>query len=124
MTAETKEEILIAEDDEPISKLISYKLKKEDLETSVVTEGDQVIPELKSGEYEALIMELMLPVLDGMSILNRIKEQDLEIPVLILSAKSQEKDIIKALNQGADEYITKPFRPDELMLRLKRLLGD
>lgn len=124
MTPENKEEILIAEDDEPISKLISYKLKKEDLETSVVTEGDQVIPELKSGDYEALIMELMLPVLDGMSILNRIKEQDLEIPVLILSAKSQEKDIIKALNQGADEYITKPFRPDELMLRLKRLLGD
>lgn len=69
-------------------------------------------------------MELMLPVLDGISILNRIKKQDLEIPVLILSAKSQEKDIIKALNQGADEYITKPFRPDELMLRLKRLLGD
>lgn len=124
MTPENKEEILIAEDDEPISKLISYKLKKEDLETSVVTEGDQVIPELKRGDYEALIMELMLPVLDGMSILNRIKEQDLEIPVLILSAKSQEKDIIKALNQGADEYITKPFRPDELMLRLKRLLGD
>ncbi|MGP3778760.1 response regulator transcription factor [Halanaerobium saccharolyticum] len=124
MTAENKDEILIAEDDEPISKLISYKLQKENLETSVVTEGDRVIPELKNGDYEALIMELMLPVLDGMSILNRIKEQDLEIPVLILSAKSQEKDIIKALNQGADEYITKPFRPDELMLRLKRLLGD
>jgi two-component system alkaline phosphatase synthesis response regulator PhoP len=124
MTAENKDEILIAEDDEPISKLISYKLQKENLETSVVTEGDRVIPELKNGDYEALIMELMLPVLDGISILNRIKKQDLEIPVLILSAKSQEKDIIKALNQGADEYITKPFRPDELMLRLKRLLGD
>jgi two-component system alkaline phosphatase synthesis response regulator PhoP len=124
MTAENKDEILIAEDDEPISKLISYKLQKENLETSVVTEGDRVIPELKNGDYEALIMELMLPVLDGISILNRIKKQDLDIPVLILSAKSQEKDIIKALNQGADEYITKPFRPDELMLRLKRLLGD
>ena len=124
MEAENKDEILIAEDDEPISKLISYKLQKENLETSVVTEGDQVIPELKNGDYEALIMELMLPVLDGMSILNKIKEQDLEVPILILSAKSQEKDIIKALKQGADEYITKPFRPDELMLRLKRLLGD
>jgi two-component system alkaline phosphatase synthesis response regulator PhoP len=65
----------------------------------------------------------MLPVLDGMSILNKIRKKNIKIPVLILSARNQEKDILKALKSGADEYLTKPFRPDELIMRLKMLLN-
>jgi two-component system alkaline phosphatase synthesis response regulator PhoP len=114
--------ILIAEDDESISRLISYKFKNQNLESEVVTDGDQVLPEIEKGVYDALILDLMLPVLDGMSILNKIRENNIEIPVLILSARSQEKDILKALKSGADEYLTKPFRPDELIIRLKMLL--
>ncbi|SIR29546.1 response regulator transcription factor [Halanaerobium kushneri] len=114
--------ILIAEDDESISRLISYKFKNQNLESEVVTDGDQVLPEIEKGVYDALILDLMLPVLDGMSILNKIRENNIEIPVLILSARSQEKDILKALKSGADEYLTKPFRPEELIIRLKMLL--
>lgn len=114
--------ILIAEDDESISRLISYKFKNQDLESKIVTAGDEVLPEVEKGLYDALVLDLMLPVLDGMSILNKIREKNIEIPILILSARSQEKDILKALKNGADEYLTKPFRPDELVIRLKKLL--
>lgn len=66
----------------------------------------------------------MLPVLDGMQILKKIREEDIKIPVLVLSAKSQEEDILQGLNAGADDYLTKPFRPDELLLRLKKMLAN
>ena len=122
MGEERDYKILIAEDDESISRLISYKFKNQNLESEIVTDGDQVLPEIEKGVYDALILDLMLPVLDGMSILNKIRENNIEIPVLILSARSQEKDILKALKSGADEYLTKPFRPDELIIRLKMLL--
>jgi len=123
MGEERDYKILIAEDDESISRLISYKFKNQNLESEIVTDGDQVLPEIEKGVYDALILDLMLPVLDGMSILNKIRDNNIEIPVLVLSARSQEKDILKALKSGADEYLTKPFRPDELIIRLKMLLN-
>jgi two-component system alkaline phosphatase synthesis response regulator PhoP len=123
MMEEKEYKILIAEDDESISRLMSYKFKNQDLESEIVTEGDEVLPEVEKGIYDALVLDLMLPVLDGMSILNKIREKNIEIPVLILSARNQEKDILKALKSGADEYLTKPFRPDELIIRLKMLLN-
>jgi two-component system alkaline phosphatase synthesis response regulator PhoP len=123
MGEEKDYKILIAEDDESISRLISYKFKNQDLESKIVTEGDEVLSEVEKGIYDALILDLMLPVLDGMSILNKIRKKNIKIPVLILSARNQEKDILKALKSGADEYLTKPFRPDELIMRLKMLLN-
>lgn len=119
-----KNKILIAEDDNSISRLIAYKFEKENYQINVVREGDKVLTELKADNYDALILDLMLPVLDGMQILKKIKAEKLKIPVLVLSAKSQEEDILKGLNAGADEYMTKPFRPDELLLRLQKMLSD
>lgn len=118
------EKILIAEDDQSISRLITYKFEKAGYKTKVIEEGDKVLAEIKSDDYNALVLDLMLPVLDGMQILKKIREENIEIPVLVLSAKSQEDDILKGLSSGADEYVTKPFRPDELLLRLKKMLGD
>src|SRR6056297_1441959 len=121
---EKKDKILIAEDDQSISRLIAYKFKKEDYEIKIIEEGDKVLEEINSDDYDALILDLMLPVLDGMQILKKIREENIKIPVLVLSAKSQEEDILKGLNAGADDYLTKPFRPDELLLRLKKILVD
>jgi two-component system alkaline phosphatase synthesis response regulator PhoP len=115
--------ILIAEDDQSISRLIAYKFEKEDYQTKVIEEGDKVLAEIKSANYDALVLDLMLPVLDGMQVLKKIREENTRLPVLVLSAKSQEEDILKGLNAGADEYLTKPFRPDELLLRLKKMLA-
>src|SRR6056297_3119086 len=114
--------ILIAEDDQSISRLIAYKFEKEDYNTKVIEEGDKVLAEIKDDNYDALILDLMLPVLDGMQVLKKIKDENIKLPVLVLSAKSQEEDILKGLSAGADEYMTKPFRPDELLLRLKKML--
>jgi len=121
---EKKDKILIAEDDQSISRLIAYKFKKEDYEIKIIEEGDKVLEEINSDDYDALILDLMLPVLDGMQILKKIREENIKIPVLVLSAKSQEEDILQGLNAGADDYLTKPFRPDELLLRLKKILVD
>ena len=115
--------ILIAEDDQSISRLIAYKFEKEDYQTKVIEEGDKVLAEIKADDYDALVLDLMLPVLDGMQVLKKIREENTRLPVLVLSAKSQEEDILKGLNAGADEYLTKPFRPDELLLRLKKMLA-
>ncbi|MGM0548858.1 MAG: response regulator transcription factor [Bacillota bacterium] len=119
-----KNKILIAEDDNSISRLIAYKFEKENYQIKVVNTGDKVLTELKTDAYDALILDLMLPVLDGMQVLKKIKAEEIKIPVLVLSAKSQEEDILKGLNAGADEYMTKPFRPDELLLRLQKMLSD
>lgn len=118
------DKILIAEDDPSISRLIAYKFEKENYEINVIEEGDKVLDEISSDDYDALVLDLMLPVLDGMQILKRIREKEIKIPILVLSAKSQEEDILKGLNAGADDYLTKPFRPDELLLRLKKMLAD
>ena len=124
MTSEKKDKILIAEDDQSISRLIAYKFEKEDYEIKIIEDGDKVLEEIRADHYDALILDLMLPVLDGMQVLNKIREENIKLPVLVLSAKSQEADILKGLNAGADEYVTKPFRPDELLLRLKKMLAD
>lgn len=124
MAQEENNKILIAEDDPSISRLIAYKFEKEDFKIKVLEEGDKVLAELRADNYDALLLDLMLPVLDGMQVLKKIREENIKIPVLVLSAKSQEEDILKALKAGANDYITKPFRPDELLLRLKKMLGD
>ncbi|MFW6001530.1 MAG: response regulator transcription factor [Halanaerobium sp.] len=124
MNKEKEDKILIAEDDPSISRLIAYKLEKENYEIKVVEEGDKVLDEIKDDAYDALILDLMLPVLDGMQVLKRIRQEKIKLPVLVLSAKSQEEDVLQGLNAGADDYLTKPFRPDELTLRLKKILAD
>ena len=124
MDEENSDKILIAEDDTSISRLIAYKFEKEDYKIKIIEEGDKVVEEIKSDDYDALVLDLMLPVLDGMQVLKKIRKENIKLPVLVLSAKSQEEDILKGLNAGADEYMTKPFRPTELLLRLKKMLAD
>lgn len=116
--------ILIAEDDESMGRLISYKLKSAGYNIKLVQDGDLVIKELKDNKYHLLILDLMLPVVNGIQILKKLKKEEFNIKVLVLSARSQEKDIVKALKLGADEYMTKPFRPEELLIRLRKILED
>ena len=116
--------ILIAEDDDSMGRLISYKLKSAGYDIKVLKEGDLVLTELQNNKYQLLILDLMLPGMNGVQILKKLKEQSIEVEVLVLSAKSQEKDIVQALELGADEYMTKPFRPDELLVRMKKILEN
>ncbi|UMZ72667.1 response regulator transcription factor [Natranaerofaba carboxydovora] len=118
--------ILLVEDEPSMSRLISFKLEKENFKVDVAADGEKALQKFldETISYDAIILDLMLPILDGMQVLKKIREENKEIPVLVLSAKSQKKDVLDGLNKGADDYLTKPFRPEELTLRLKKLLGE
>ena len=118
----SKKSILVAEDDASMARLISYKLNTAGYEVEIAKDGGKVLDQLGENDYNALVLDLMLPVLSGEQVLKKLREKSFDIPVLILSAKSQEKDILSSLKSGADEYMTKPFKPDELLLRLKKML--
>ena len=114
--------ILIAEDEPSMHRLLAYKLEGEGFKVDVATDGVTALDKLKENNYGAVILDLMLPQLDGMQVLKKLKEAEIKIPVLILSAKSQEQDILAGLDGGAEEYISKPFRPAELIARLNKVL--
>lgn len=110
--------ILIVEDDLSIAKLQRDYLELSGFEVTICLDGVEGLRYLKENEYDLLILDVMLPNLDGYDILRRIRE-DKDIPVLMVSAKKEEIDKIRGLSLGADDYITKPFSPNELVARVK-----
>lgn len=110
--------VLIIEDDISIAKLQKDYLELSSFEVDICTDGIKGLKAMKEKEYDLVILDLMLPKMDGFDILKKIQE-DKNIPVLIVSAKKEEIDKIKGLSLGADDYITKPFSPGELVARVK-----
>ncbi|OBR89863.1 transcriptional regulatory protein SrrA [Clostridium ragsdalei P11] len=110
--------ILIIEDDLSIAELIRDYLELENFEVVICTDGIEGLNNFKENKFDLLILDIMLPQIDGFSILHSIQEEK-EIPVLLVSAKKEEIDKIKGLTLGADDYITKPFSPSELVARIK-----
>lgn len=123
---EDTKQILLVEDESSMYKLIAFKLEKENFNVDIATDGEKALQMFfdNSQSYDSIVLDLLLPVIDGMQVLKRIRDDHKDIPILILSAKSQEKDVLDGLKKGANDYLTKPFRPDELTLRLKKLLGE
>lgn len=110
--------ILLIEDDPDIRRIIVDALQKEDYEVDVAEKGWDGILLLKQKEYHAIILDLMLPDLDGMEVLRQIRESR-SVPVLILTAKEEETHLVAGLGLGADDYMTKPFSVTELKARLQ-----
>ncbi|HBC96095.1 MAG TPA: DNA-binding response regulator [Clostridium sp.] len=110
--------ILIIEDDLSIAELQRDYLELEGFEVTICTDGMEGLNTLKKFEFDLLILDIMLPKIDGYSILRSIQDKK-DIPVLLVSAKKEEIDKIKGLTLGADDYITKPFSPSELVARVK-----
>lgn len=110
--------ILIVEDDLSIAELEKDYLELAGFETTICTDGVEALNTIKANEFDLLILDVMLPQIDGFSILRSIQEYK-DIPVLMVSAKKEEIDKIKGLTLGADDYITKPFSPGELVARVK-----
>ncbi|MDA8442981.1 MAG: response regulator transcription factor, partial [Peptococcaceae bacterium] len=115
--------ILIIEDDASIAELQQDYLEVAGFQVSVCSEGRTGLQALAENEFDLLILDIMLPGLDGLEILRRLKD-DKDIPVLLVSAKKEEIDKIKGLSLGADDYITKPFSPGELVARVKAHLEN
>jgi two-component system alkaline phosphatase synthesis response regulator PhoP len=119
-----KEKILIVEDEKDIIKMLEYNLKKEGFKVIDARDGEDAL-DLALREYPDLILlDLMLPGIDGLEVCKTLKKESKtsSIPIIMLTAKSQESDKIVGLELGADDYITKPFSPRELIARIKAVL--
>jgi two-component system, OmpR family, response regulator len=114
----TMKKILIVEDDLSIAELERDYLELSGFEVKICTDGVAGLNEIKGSKYDLVILDIMLPKMDGLDIL-RIIQENKDIPVLLVSAKKEEIDKIKGLTLGADDYITKPFSPGELVARVK-----
>ncbi|SFJ17506.1 DNA-binding response regulator, OmpR family, contains REC and winged-helix (wHTH) domain [Paenibacillus sp. UNC496MF] len=110
--------VLIIEDDLEINRLITRYIQKEGYETQAAYNGKEALAYIANEEYQLIILDLMLPIVEGQDILRRIRETK-TTPVIVLSAKDREMDKISMLELGADDYITKPFTIGELIARVK-----
>lgn len=118
--------ILVVEDDPEIRTLIAYFLKKEKYEIEICDNGLDALKILNKFEPNLIVLDLMLPHLDGMSFTDMVRSMPEKYGnpyIIMLTAKTEVEDVLKGLNTGADDYMKKPFDPRELLLRIKKLLG-
>ena len=114
--------ILIIEDVNDIAKIISLNIKDLNLESTHVNNGKDGLKAALTGSYSLIILDLMLPEIDGITVCSEIRKKDANTPILILTAKGNEIDRVLGLEIGADDYMTKPFSVRELVARIKALL--
>ncbi|MCX7793840.1 MAG: response regulator transcription factor [Thermodesulfovibrionales bacterium] len=116
--------ILIVDDEKDLVELVSYNLKKEGFSTAASYDGPDALSKLKDNGFDLVILDLMLPGMDGLEVLRVIRSDARlsHIPVIMLTAKGEEIDRVIGLEMGADDYVTKPFSPRELIARVKALL--
>ena len=119
-----KETILIVEDEKDIVKMLDYNLKKDGYKTLVAHDGEDALDAANTKHPDLILLDLMLPSIDGLEVCKQLKSErrTASIPVIMLTAKSQESDKIVGLELGADDYMTKPFSPRELIARIKAVL--
>lgn len=116
---------LVVEDDDQISYLLRFILEREGYTVQIARDGRHAQRLMAEMEPPALVtLDVMLPYVDGFQLLGLMREKPAweNVPILMLTAKSQEKDIVRALDAGANDYIVKPFKPNELRARVKRLV--
>jgi two-component system phosphate regulon response regulator PhoB len=122
--ATKRETILIVEDEEDILELIQYNLSREGFRVSGVRDGEKALHLIRRTNPDLVVLDLMLPGRDGLEVCRRLKEDDLTraIPVIMVTAKGEESDVVLGLGMGADDYLPKPFSPRELVARVKAVL--
>lgn len=113
--------ILIVDDEKNVAELIKYNLEIAGYDTQMVHDGKAAVDTIKTGEFDLVILDIMLPEIDGFRILRYIRscENIADIPIIMLTAKASESDIVLGLEIGADDYMVKPFKINELVARVK-----
>ena len=113
--------ILFAEDERSLSRAVTALLEKNNYAVDPVYDGEEALAYLDAGNYDALILDIMMPKLDGLEVLRRLRLAGNPIPVLLLTAKSEVADKVTGLDSGANDYLTKPFSTAELMARIRAM---
>jgi two-component system phosphate regulon response regulator PhoB len=123
-SAMTSQKILIIEDDEDIRELLVYNLEKNGYEAEAVESGETGLASAISHKPDLILLDLMLPGVDGLSVCRQLKagKETHDVPIIIISAKGEETDIITGLELGADDYLAKPFSPNILLSRVRAVL--
>ena len=113
-----KKRILIVEDDKNIADIVDYNICKQGYETDTAYDGEKGLALALSGQYDLILLDVMLPKMDGFEICRRVRER-LDTPIIMLTAREEERDKVFGLELGADDYMTKPFSTAELLSRIK-----
>jgi len=119
-----RERILVVDDEEDILELVSYNLTKENFQVTCATSGEEALQKLKKETFDIILLDLMLPGRDGLDTCRVLKNspETSHIPVVMITAKSEDTDVVLGLELGADDYVTKPFSPRVLLARIKAIL--
>ena len=116
--------ILVADDEKLLRELLEFRLSQRQYDPVLASDGREALARLEDSEPDAVVLDMMMPVHDGLEVLRRMRASDrhANTPVIMLTARRGEKDIVGALELGANDYLVKPFMPEELLARLGRLL--
>ena len=116
--------VLVADDEKLLRDLLEFRLTQRNFNAVLASDGREALQRLDDSEPDAVVLDMMMPVHDGLEVLRRMRasEKHASTPVIMLTARRREKDIVGALELGANDYLVKPFMPEELLARLTRLL--
>jgi len=120
----THQKVLIVDDEPDITELVSYNLKKAGFAVAAAADGEEALARVREDRFDLILLDLMLPGIHGMELCRilRNNEKTAHLPIIMLTAKGEETDKIRGLETGADDYMTKPFSPQELIARVKAVL--
>lgn len=124
MNAESRQRVLIVEDDPALIELLKYNLETEGFETSIVEDGDEAMAAMEDEQPNLVILDWMLPNTSGIEICRQIRQNPAskDVPVIMLTARTEEADRVRGLKTGADDYVVKPFSPKELLARIDAIM--
>lgn len=114
--------LLVVDDEESIVTLLKYNLEQAGYEVETAHDGEMALDKAKNDEYDLMVLDLMLPKKDGIEVCKEMRQRQLQTPILMLTAKDDEFDKVLGLELGADDYMTKPFSPREVVARVKAIL--
>ena len=117
-----KARILIVEDEQHLAEGLLYNLRSEGYEAAVARDGQEAMDRFEEGVWSLIVLDLMLPRIDGFEVARRIRQADPRVPILMLTARASDEDRVRGLECGADDYLTKPFHLRELCLRVQGML--
>lgn len=119
---ETKASILVVEDEESLREALKLNLELEGYEVTTVDNGPDVLKVVKNEYFDLIILDIMLPDMDGITVCETIRMQHNDVPIMFLSARNSSADKVEGLKKGGDDYLTKPFNLEELLLRVQKLI--
>lgn len=127
MSADAPLDILIIEDDEAMALILEHRLRREGYVTQWVRDGKEGLARLEQSPLPRLVtLDVMMPFMNGFDVLRALRARPAtrDLPVLMLTSMAREEDVVRGIRGGATEYLTKPFKPGELIARVRRLLGE